>query len=96
MTKHQACKECHRDFVGPDSDIGFNYCIECSDEILDKLDPDTPPYAREDVEALMEHCWEYYTQHEYRCPEGRMCVCPYPELLALLTRLKGETKGTEQ
>lgn len=59
------------------------------------FDPDTPPYAKEDVEALIEHCWEHYTQHEYRCPEGQMCSCPYPELHAILARLKGETKGTE-
>ncbi len=29
MSKHQSCKECNRDFVGPDSNIGDKYCPEC-------------------------------------------------------------------
>ncbi len=34
MSKHQACIDCRRDFVGPDSDIGNNYCPECEQAIF--------------------------------------------------------------
>lgn len=33
MSKHQSCFGCHRQFVGPDSDINFNYCPDCASEI---------------------------------------------------------------
>ena len=33
MSKHQSCRNCHRDFVGPDSGIGENLCPECDAEI---------------------------------------------------------------
>jgi len=33
MSKHQSCRECRRDFVGPDSNIHENLCDECDDEI---------------------------------------------------------------
>ncbi len=32
MTKHQTCRECHYDFVGPDANIGGNLCETCSQE----------------------------------------------------------------
>ncbi len=33
MTKHQACPQCHFDFVGPDSNIGENLCPTCEDGV---------------------------------------------------------------
>lgn len=33
MSKHQTCKNCKRDFVGPDSNINENLCNECEEEI---------------------------------------------------------------
>ena len=33
MTKHQTCPECRKDFVGPDTNIGYNNCPECHGEI---------------------------------------------------------------
>ena len=34
MSKHQTCRECHRDFVGPDTNINENYCPECAKEVV--------------------------------------------------------------
>ena len=33
MGKHQTCRECHCDFVGPNSSIGENLCGDCGDVI---------------------------------------------------------------
>lgn len=33
MSKHQTCKICHCDFVGPDTNINNNNCPDC-DEVL--------------------------------------------------------------
>lgn len=33
MTKHQACANCQCDFVGPDANIGLNFCESCWHEI---------------------------------------------------------------
>lgn len=32
MSKHQSCRECRRDFVGPDCNIGSNLCAGCEVE----------------------------------------------------------------
>ena len=33
MGKYQTCRECHCDFVGPNSSIGENLCGDCGDVI---------------------------------------------------------------
>ena len=33
MSKHQSCRECRRDFIGPDGNIPDNLCPEC-DEVI--------------------------------------------------------------
>ena len=33
MSKHQACANCGRDFVGPDGNIGKNLCGDCHELI---------------------------------------------------------------
>ena len=33
MSKHQSCRSCGYDFVGPDLNIGQNLCDECDEEI---------------------------------------------------------------
>lgn len=55
MTKHQTCYNCRSSFVGPDSNIGSNWCADCGPsntawaEAWDAVranvlgDPDQPP-----------------------------------------------------
>lgn len=33
MPKHQTCRGCGYDFVGPDSNIGENLCDSCEEEL---------------------------------------------------------------
>ena len=38
MSKHQSCYKCRCDFVGPDSNIGFNLCDECYNDVYSDKD----------------------------------------------------------
>ena len=45
MSKHQTCKECRCDFVGPDSNINDNLCELCGQELHGECQAELAEYA---------------------------------------------------
>lgn len=53
MSKHQSCKGCNSDFVGPDTRIGENFCSACKDEMRYAFGCECPE-LREQLASMTE------------------------------------------